>query len=460
QSPARYSILTSVPGRSQRPKFGLSDQSARLNLNGLPLSQDRRKECIGRLVHLPGMRPETAAAILDWMDRDDEPSEFGAESSWYSAQKPAYRPRQGRLQSLQELLLVRGVTVDLLCGEDTNRNGILDPQEDDGGTREPLDNADGILQAGWSDLLTIHSAESTLRADGSKKINVNSTDVVSLYDELETQFGRDVARYISALRMKGRSDRGKSNKKLDEDAKLRERVASGSRRLQQQLGSPGEDEGGLDALAKSESISSQVRGGILLSSSSSYQIESLLDLVGGSVRVDIDRVDTLLGSPWADDVSSLERALQELSPHLTVTDNERRTGRVNVFQAPFTVLMTIPGMTESLARSIVVARPQESRATGVVVNTSARQPETIAWLFEQRLLDLRQLRLIAPHITVAGDVFRGVAVGHIDGVRRQVGIRFLIDATFQEPRLMELQDVPPIPLLVDDVSQPARTGMR
>src|SRR5690606_19000866 len=66
------------PGAGLR--FGLENESSRLNLN-LLLTADETQENGGRtlLMALPGMTEEVADAILDWLDEDDEPREFGAE---------------------------------------------------------------------------------------------------------------------------------------------------------------------------------------------------------------------------------------------------------------------------------------------------------------------------------------------------------------------------------------------
>lgn len=444
---AMYSVLARLPEPDKEPIFGLADESARLNINGLSLEQEDREVARQRLTQLPRMTDHIADSILDWMDSDDEPSEYGAESSWYASQRPAYRPRQGRIQSLHELLLVRGVTPELLFGEDTNRNGILDPNEDDGSARHPPDNSDGKLQAGWSDFLTVHSAESTVSPDGSKKLNLNTSNLAQLYDGIEARFGQDAARFAVALRMAGRADVSSQKPKLDDEAKRQERLSTGQRRLSEQLGS-GDDKGGLAALASSDSVRTERRGGILLSSKPVFRIESLVDLIGGAVRVDIDGTDTLLQSPWDSDAGSVAAGLRELSPWLTTTGHSRWQSRVNFFEAPYEVLMTIPEMSESLARSIVNTRPQQSES-GIAANESrSNEVPTSAWLMEQGLVDLQRLRKIAPYITARGDVFSGIAVGHIDGVRGRSGIRFLIDATYERPRIKSAQDLPPMPLRI------------
>ena len=110
------SVLQDIPAKGDPPLYGLLDESAKLNLNSLPLELSRRKESRGLLMELPGITIQLADCILDWMDPDDEASEFGAESSWYSSQSPPRQHRQGPLQSLDKLLQIRGMTAELLYG--------------------------------------------------------------------------------------------------------------------------------------------------------------------------------------------------------------------------------------------------------------------------------------------------------------------------------------------------------
>ncbi len=98
------------------------------------------------------MAPEIALAICDWRDPDEEGI---AEADYYSGLEPAYAPADADLARIEELLFVKDVTPTLFFGEDANHNGVLDPNEDDGDAFLPPDNADGRLQLGLIDMLTV-----------------------------------------------------------------------------------------------------------------------------------------------------------------------------------------------------------------------------------------------------------------------------------------------------------------
>lgn len=127
---------------------GALDAHAKLNINIMS------KES---LLLLPDMDDATADAITDWIDDDDEPEEYGAEEGQYASLKYPYRPRNAPMRSIRELELVIGVQPEFVRGEDWNLNGILDPNEDDGDLSWPPDNADGRLDAGWSEHITAYS---------------------------------------------------------------------------------------------------------------------------------------------------------------------------------------------------------------------------------------------------------------------------------------------------------------
>ncbi len=63
-------------------------------------------------------------SLCDWLDEDDEPREYGAESSYYQSLSPDYDTGNHRIIHLSELDLVKGMSKELLYGDD-GHEGIL-----------------------------------------------------------------------------------------------------------------------------------------------------------------------------------------------------------------------------------------------------------------------------------------------------------------------------------------------
>src|SRR5207248_8062397 len=118
------------------------------------------------------------------------------ESNYYQTLNPPYNAKNGPLDSLDELLLVKGVTPQLLYGNDLNRNGILDAEEDDGS---------GTVDMGWQAYLTVYTHENNVDSTGTPRIYLNDPDINSLADKLTTALGEDLANYIIAYRLYGGS---------------------------------------------------------------------------------------------------------------------------------------------------------------------------------------------------------------------------------------------------------------
>ena len=151
--------------------YGICDEESRLNVNTASSGE------LGRLYQI---RPEIVAAIVDWRDGNNTPSTGGAELEYYATLQPPYMPRNAPLQTLHELLMVRGITREDFKAEDDNLNGWLDPEEDDGSETSPVDNQDGVLDAGWSALLTVDSSVRNLTAAGETRIDLQSADEKTL----------------------------------------------------------------------------------------------------------------------------------------------------------------------------------------------------------------------------------------------------------------------------------------
>ena len=157
-------ILRTPDEESTEHAFGLADEAARINLN--VASEET-------LLKLPGMDEDLAAAIIDWRDEDEETSSYGAEGDYYLSLPTSYNCKNSALETFDELLFVKDFTRSILYGEDANRNGVLDSNEDDADKSEPADNRDGSLDRGLIDYVTVFSSEPNINAEGTQRANVN-----------------------------------------------------------------------------------------------------------------------------------------------------------------------------------------------------------------------------------------------------------------------------------------------
>jgi len=144
--------------------YGLTDESGKINLNSA--SEEM-------LLKLPGMTAELAASIIDWRDEDSEITPGGAEDEYYLLLSESYNCKNSPLETVDEILLIKGASEELLYGEDTNLNSILDDNENDGDLSDPPDNRNGRLDPGFYDYVTVYSVEINLDSQGNQRININ-----------------------------------------------------------------------------------------------------------------------------------------------------------------------------------------------------------------------------------------------------------------------------------------------
>ncbi len=146
--------------------LGPADAHAKLNINTLTAEQ--------MLTLDPIMAEDVADSVLDWIDGDDDTNPLGAEVGYYQSLPQKIMPRNAPMRSIAELELVAGVIQEDVRGEDWNLNGILDANEDDGDASWPPDNADGVLDAAWSGVLTASSVGDVLAASGQERLDLSS----------------------------------------------------------------------------------------------------------------------------------------------------------------------------------------------------------------------------------------------------------------------------------------------
>lgn len=147
------------------PVFGLVDEASKLNLN---------RATVTMLEALPWMTTDFAASIYDWRSTSAEASAGGAKDEVYARMDPPRRCKSSPFETTDELRLVYGSTLELLLGEDANRNGFLDPNEDDSTASPPKDDQNGRLQPGILEYVTAMSSQPNTRSDGNVRVNVGT----------------------------------------------------------------------------------------------------------------------------------------------------------------------------------------------------------------------------------------------------------------------------------------------
>ena len=162
--PGAFWIVQPLTDDDRTYAFGLTDESSKLNLNVAPSPA---------LLKLPAMTEELAACIVDWRDADSTVTAGGAESEYYLLLADPYQCKNADLETVDELFLVKGATRQVVYGEDLNRNGVLDANENDGDASDPPDNRDGKLDRGIAPYVTVYSVEPNTSSDGQPRININ-----------------------------------------------------------------------------------------------------------------------------------------------------------------------------------------------------------------------------------------------------------------------------------------------
>ncbi len=101
------------------------DEKGKISLNGMT---DGSGIVLKNLLLNQGITPENADvivdSILDWKDGDDLHRLNGAEDEYYLSLPNPYKARNSNFETLDELILVRGVTPQILYGDSTMK-GII-----------------------------------------------------------------------------------------------------------------------------------------------------------------------------------------------------------------------------------------------------------------------------------------------------------------------------------------------
>jgi hypothetical protein len=458
-------------------RYGLENESAKLNLHVL-LAEGVDGDAQYRLMALPGMTPDVADAILDWLDADAVPRPYGAEADYYLGLDPPYAPRNGQLASLDELPMVRGVTPELLYGVDQNRNYVVDANETPRGKMLEIDNADGQMNRGWAAYLTIASVELMGGSPTAPLVDLNSGDLQTLYNSLKTTLTDEQAKFIVLYRQYGAAQ-GQQGQNGQNGGDPTGGQGGDSTRNRTTGGRPttdGGSAGGETVPAASIELNFQQQG--------ATRINSPLDLIGVQVQVTAtppggqggdqnggssdggsqdgneddgnDEDDNNNGgessggtqgpggeqqqpppktvtSPWQDNVSGY-RDLLKLYDVASTLNQGRIAGRVNVNLAARPVLMSIPQLPPAIVDQIIATRELEPSPT------LSNQRHAL-WLLTEGVVQLDMMRQLERFITVRGDAFSGQSIGFYDADSMPVRGEFILDRSVSPVRLRAWRDL-------------------
>jgi type II secretory pathway component PulK len=424
-------------------RYGLQDESMRINLNTL-LAMDKSSTggaaaggtassssgpnptAKAVLMALPSMTDEISDAILDWLDADDTTRDNGAESDYYGSLTPPYAARNGPIQSIDELLLVRGVTPQLLYGLDAAPMGLVDASTGD--PMAGVDNSDGSMDHGWAAYFTLYSAESTLKSDGTQKINLNGNDLQQLYSDLQNALDENSAMFIVLYRTGGKKAPDSAN------------------------GQP------TTGVAVS-SVASMVNVSKL--PNASVQLTSVLDLIGATATYTPAAGTGTQGprttprlivkSPFTE--GTMASDLPKLMENTTTSTAQTIQGRININQAPRPVLLCIPGMTADLADQIIAKRIEDPKD-----DSQDHQYET--WPLSEGIVPLTTMKSMLPFVTAGGSVYRAQILGSFEGGGPTARLEVILDASNTPTKVLFWKDMSRLPtgFTVESAARAAATN--
>lgn len=447
QGSTRFSIISIEEdqyGEPIGPRFGLTDESSKLNVNHLvsdtygsseaasvSLSADGESmavvagadaggaasEAAGAdaeaegdagqdlarqaLMALPNMTESIADSILDWIDADDEPREFGAEAEVYGFL--GYEPRNGPISGLDELLLVQGVTNELLYGSDRNHNGLLEANEQAGGAA--VTGGTASMTRGWAAYLTARSQDVVEQADTT--IDLNQDDLQALYDELvAADFEQDFAAYAVVYRQNG-----PYTAEIPEDA-------------------PDDFE-----LPVPQTISVDQ---IDFSKSGETKINSVLDLLGSSSQGSFavpgkqEPESILVQSPYTD-AGQLASILPIMMSQLVAGELGGSAG-INTNQCGEAVMAGLPNLESDVVQNMM----QLQDRAGTSSDPNYLYP---TWPLGLAAVSIEQMKELLPYVAGQGTIFRAQIVGYSDVPGVFARAEVVIDASGEQPRVLSWRDL-------------------
>ncbi|MFL5328031.1 MAG: general secretion pathway protein GspK [Gemmataceae bacterium] len=389
---------------STTTKYGVTDESAKINLNAL-VKQDTTGNTASKiLLKLPNMTDEIADAIIDWISDSETPRPNGTKSDYYSGLTPPYRCKNGPLDSIEELLLVKGVTPELLFGSDKNHNGMQDDDE----------NSSNGFDPGWAAYLTTYSRTLNLDSDGKSRMYLGEKLSQDFYTNLKTAVGQPLADYIVLYKAYGAA-------------------------------SPVNHEPG--------DMSAEVQTVLKQSSPPSKPLSSQFDLYStitltyqentGNNR---NRQARTFTKRYPSPLSADDQLLVTLLDKTSTSSATELPVAINVLTAPKAVLscLTALGNANSALSDTDVDSIISSRPVPGTYDPGDPKYQTIAWLKTDIKLSNEQLKVLQTYIASRTQTYRVQSLGYFDQGGPVTRVEAVIDTNNGSPRIIYFRDLTPL----------------
>ena len=126
-APALFPPRQDIPLGAGTVSYNIMDEEGKLNLNALMAGTEAHRDILHRLLYegagiqMGTERDIIVDSILDWMDKDELHKLNGAEDDYYQSLNPPYDCKDGPFDTVDELVLVQGVTKQILYGTGVKR---------------------------------------------------------------------------------------------------------------------------------------------------------------------------------------------------------------------------------------------------------------------------------------------------------------------------------------------------
>ena len=339
-----------------RPAYGLLDECARINVAAAPAEV---------LARVPGLDSERIAEIMQLRKVD-------------------------ALKDVSDLLGLERLDAAQVLGEDTNGNGLLDPNENDGDRSWPPDNEDGRLNRGLCAYLTARSVARNVNARGKKRVNISSADVKQITSGVPG---------VSEQQAQSIVEHRKKHK-----------FASIAGLLDVEL-----------------LVKESARTAAAPQKPTRVPTKATSPTAPETKQPPPKKPGTSTQTPFkGTGAKAFDKAkLQEIADDVTVKGDELLKAAVNLKTAPAEVLACLPGLDEPLAARIVASRA--NRRDGFASKADLLDVEGITQAaFGQ----------VCPHVDVCSDVFRVRSFGVVGNGAVHRCVEAVIDRTKENARVV------------------------